>query len=288
MALPHLLLALFTNIVWAFNFIAAKAGVEHFPPLLFTTMRFGILLLLILPFLRWVPGRMKGVLQIAFMLGILHFGLVFAGIAASGDISSIAIATQLYVPFSALLAVIFLDERLDLPRLLGMSVAFAGVLVIGFDPIVLAHLKGLALIIAAAGAMAVATVLMRQVRAVGVINLQAWIALIATPGLGLLSWLFEHGQGEALRTARWIDFSTPVYSAVGASLAGHGIVYYLLGRYPVSVTAPMLLLAPVLAVFLGVTLWGDVLTWKLLLGGVMTLAGVGIITVWSGPEKVGS
>ena len=64
-----------------------------------------------------------------------------------------------------------------------------------------------------------------------------------------------------------------------ASLIGHGIVYYLLGRYPVSVTTPLMLLSPVLAVAFGVLLWGDVLTWKLVLGGVLTLAGIAVITL---------
>lgn len=276
---PDLILALFANVAWAFNFIAGKAGVEHFPPLLFTALRFAILLLVALPFLRWVPGRMTCVFQVAFLLGVLHFGLMFGGLALSGDISSVAISSQLYVPFSALLAMIFLKETVGWRRLLGIGMAFAGVVVIGFDPLVFHHLDALALITAAAVAMAVATILMRRLKEVGIFNLQAWIALAAMPCQFILSFLLEQGQGAALRSATWLDLAAPAYSAIGASLVGHGIVYYLLGRYPVSVTAPLMLLAPVLAVVFGVTLWGDVLTWKLVVGGVLTLAGVGIITV---------
>jgi len=76
-----------------------------------------------------------------------------------------------------------------------------------------------------------------------------------------------------------LELATPVYSALGASLIGHGIVYHLLGRYPVSITTPLMLLTPVLAVAFGVLLWGDVLTWRLILGGAMTLAGIVVITV---------
>lgn len=279
MAPYDLLLALLANMAWAFNFIAGKAGVEHFPPLLFTTLRFGLLLILLLPFLRWVPGQMRSVLQIGFILGVLHFGLIFAGLAASGDVSSIAILTQLYVPFSTLLAVLFLGETIGWRRIVGMVVAFLGVMVIGFDPIVFNHLDALFLIVGAALAMAVATLIMRGMKGVGVFTLQAWIALIATPNLWILSWLLEENQESVLLSATWLDFAAPAYSAIAASLVGHGIVYYLLGRYPVSVTTPFMLLTPVLAVVFGVTLWGDVLTWKLILGGIMTLLGVAIITL---------
>lgn len=274
-----LLLALLANAAWALNFLAGKAGVEHFPPLLFSTLRFAVLLLLLLPWLRWQSGKMRQVLQISVVLGVLHFSMIFIGLKASGDIASVAIAAQLYVPFSALLAVIWLGERLDRWRVAGIAAAFAGVLVIGFDPTVFAHLDALAWIVGAALAMAVATILMRRLSGVRVFTLQAWIGAVATPSLLLMSLLLEQGQVEALHTAGGFDFALPVYSAIGASLVGHGIVYHLLTRYPVSLITPLLLLAPVLAVVLGVLVWGDQLTWKLLLGGSMTLAGVAIVTL---------
>lgn len=273
-----LLLALLANAAWSVNFLAGKAGVEHFPPLLFSALRFTVLLLLLLPWLRWQPGKMRQVLQISGVLGVLHFSLIFIGLDASGDIASVAIAAQLYVPFSALLAVVWLGERLDRRRVAGITAAFAGVLVIGLDPTVFAHLDALAWIVGAALAMAVATILMRRLSGVGVFALQAWIGAVATPSLLLMSLLLEQGQVEALHTAGWFDFALPVYSAIGASLVGHGIVYHLLSRYPVSLITPLLLLAPVLAVLLGVLFWGDQPTWKLLLGGLMTLIGVAIVT----------
>lgn len=274
-----LLLVLLANTAWAFNFIVGKAGVSHFQPFLFTSLRFAVLLLVLLPFLRWLPGRMGGVLGIALVQGVIHFSLIFAGLKASGDIASVAIASQLYVPFSTLLAVVFLGERLGRRRLFGMASAFGGVLVIGLDPLVFNHLDALLLITTGALAMAVATIQMRRLQGVGVFALQGWIALCATPALAALSLLFEDGQWAAVRSATLRELATPVYSALAASLIGHGIVYFLLGRYPVGVVTPLLLLSPVLAVAFGVLLWGDVLTWKLILGGILTLAGIAIITV---------
>ena len=103
--------------------------------------------------------------------------------------------------------------------------------------------------------------------------------MVAAPCLLVLSLLLEQNQWSALRTAGWLELGAPAYSAVGASIIGHGVVYYLLGRYPVSVTAPIMLLTPVIAIVFGVTLWGDELTGKLVLGGVLTIMGVAIINV---------
>ena len=274
MSVPHLLLIVLANFAWGFNYIAGKIGAGVFQPLLFTAFRFLFLLLLMLPWLKPAPGYMKPLLRVAFLLGVLHFAMIFIGLNAGGNIASIAITTQLYVPFSAIFASVFLREKISLRSLFSIAVAFAGVMVIGFDPIVFNHLDAILWVAGAAFIMAVATILMRQCPNLGVFRLQACIALVALPSLLLLSSIFESGQIQTLSKVGIIDFWTPLYSAVGASIVGHGIVYYLLGRYPVSIVTPLLLPTPIIATFLGVLFFGDILGWKMIVGGSMTLLGV--------------
>ncbi|MGB3225227.1 MAG: DMT family transporter [Desulforhopalus sp.] len=270
----HLLMVVLVNSAWGVNFIAGKIGTEVFQPLLFTTLRFLFLLLLMLPWLKPAPGYMKPLLRVAFLLGVCHFGMVFIGLNAGGDIASIAITTQLYVPFSAILASLFLREKISLASILSIALAFGGVMVIGFDPVVFNHLDAILWVTGAAFVMAVATILMKQCPNLGVFRLQAWIALVASPSLLLLSLIFESGQVEILSNVNIIDFWSPLYSAIGASIVGHGIVYYLLGRYPVSIVTPLLLPTPIIATLLGVVVFGDFLGWKIIVGGIMTLLGV--------------
>ena len=251
-----------------------KIGAEVFHPLFFTALRFLFLLLLMLPWLKPAPGYMKPLLRVAFLLGVFHFGMIFIGLNAGGNIASIAITTQLYVPFAAILASLFLREKISLLSILSIALAFGGVMVIGFDPIVFNHLDAIMWVAGAAFVMAVATILMRQCPGLGVFRLQAWIAVVALPSTLLLSWIFESGQVRILANASIIDYWTPLYSAVGASIVGHGIVYYLLGRYPVSIVTPLLLPTPIIATLLGVVVFGDFLGWKMIVGGIMTLLGV--------------
>jgi len=105
--------------------------------------------------------------------------MIFVGLNAGGNIASIAITTQLYVPFSAIFASVFLREKISLVSLLSITLAFGGVMVIGFDPIVFNHLDAILWVAGAAFVMAVATILMRQCPNLGVFRLQAWIALVA-------------------------------------------------------------------------------------------------------------
>lgn len=274
MQFKDLLLVLMVNLVWGFNFIAGKYGAEHFQPLFFTSLRFLVLLILMLPWLKPARGQMKPLLLVSFLMGVLHFGMTFIGIHASGNIASVAITTQLYIPFSAMLAVVFLKEKMTVLKVVAIIIALTGVVVIGFDPVVFEHLDAVIWMIGASLAIAVATVIMRHCPNLGVFRLQAWIALIATPSLFLLSLLFESAQVEIIRTSSFADFWTPLYSAIGASILGHGVVYYLLGRYPVSVVTPLLLLSPIFASLFGFVVFYDELGIKMSIGGGMTLTGV--------------
>jgi len=282
MKLHHLGLALLITMLWGFNFVAAKTAMDHFPPFEMLFLRFVLLTLLLLPFLRLPKGKLRPVLGVAFMIGVLHFSLNFSGLGMSGDVSSAAIATQLFIPFGTILAVIFLGERVGLWRTMAIAVAFAGTVVISFDPVVVDHLDALLIVVISTVPMAVATILLRRLTGVSPMQVQAWTGVVGIPAYLLLTLLFESGQIEAIRTATWAPVGGIIYAVLAASLIGHGGLYFLLQRYPVSWVNPLFLLAPVFAVFFGVTVYGDTPTVQIIVGGVMTVAGVLIIAIRSG------
>lgn len=275
----HIVLVILANVVWGFNFVAAKHGVTHFPPIFFSALRFAIVLAFAIPFIRVVRGQMRYVVGSALMMGVLHYSLMFTAMRLADEVSTLAVVVQLFVPFSTVIAVIFLAERIGVWRIAGMVLAFAGVMVIAFDPGVFGYVEALVLAVIAALAAAISTVFVRSMRDVSVFNLQAWMAVISAPGLMLVSWIFESGQVEAFVTADALAWSSIAFSAIGASLVGHGIVYYLLRRYPVTVTMPYMLLTPVLGVAFAVLFLGDSLTLRIVLGGILTLGGVGLISL---------
>jgi O-acetylserine/cysteine efflux transporter len=277
---PHdLAFALLINAVWGFQFVAAKVAVEAFPPIFVTGVRFLLVIALLFPFLRAPHGQWLRVLGITIFAGALHFALMFAGIKLADDISSVAIVTQMGVPFATLLAVFFLHEHIHWRRTAGIVGAFAGVAIMGFDPRVLGYIDAILLLMAAAFIMAVGQVLMRGLKGVGVFNLQAWIALVSAPSLLALSWLIEADQEISMAEASLVSWGAIAYSALGASVIGHGGIYYLLNRYPVSLVSPTMLLAPVFGVASGVLVMGDVLSPRMIVGGLLVLGGALVITL---------
>ncbi|MBI1775551.1 MAG: DMT family transporter [Proteobacteria bacterium] len=279
MKLRDLALVLLINLIWGLTFIAGKIGLGELPPVWFTGLRFAILLVALAPMLRIVPQQMPRILAVALFSGALHFSLMYSALKLAADVSTVAIVSQLALPLAVILAVVMLRERISLLRLLGMVAAFAGVVVIGFDARVFGYIAAVLLVIAACLSMAFAQILMRGLRNVGVFNLRAWVALVSAPILLLLSLGLETGQVQAMRDASPLAWAALAYTAIGSSLIGFGGMYYLLKRYPVSLVTPLFLLAPIFAVIAGITLLGDVITLRMMVGTVVTLAGVLVITL---------
>ncbi|HAM47076.1 MAG TPA: EamA family transporter [Alphaproteobacteria bacterium] len=279
MAPPHIALILVITLIWGFNFVAGKAGVNEIPPILFTGLRFLLLSVMLVPFLRIHRGQMWPIFVISMTMGGVHFALFYGGLAAAEDVSTVAIAVQLGVPFSTIMSILFLNEKVYWRRWSGIALSFLGVMVIGFDPKVFTYIEGLLLVVAAAFVGSIAMIFMRRLEDVPVFQLQAWIALLSWPLLFLFSAIMEQDQLDAIKSASWLGWSGVLYTAIGASLIGHAGMYYLLQRYEVTQTAPLTLLAPIWGVVFSVLLLGDTLTERMLIGGVMTLIGVGIVSL---------
>lgn len=271
--------AILIAFVWGLNFVAVKWAVDEFPPLFANMVRFMAVLAIFFPFLRIVRGRMKPLLLAAFTLGVVHFGMVFLGMALSGGVGSVAIASQLNVPFSTILAIIILKETVGWKRVAGLGFSFAGVMLIGFDPVVFDHIAGLLAIVFSAFLYSASAIMMRQLKDVRAVTVQAWVSVAGIGGSLLLSLMFEAGQVEAVNEASPLAWAAILYSGIGSSVIGHGGANYLFRKYEVSVVAPYFLFVPLFAVLSATVILGEALSNKVIVGGLVTIFGILIVTL---------
>lgn len=263
--------------MWGLNLLTTKLGVREIPPIFFSGMRLSVMLLICLPWLRWFPGQMGNLARVAIFTGAGGFGLLALGSGLSKDVSTVAIFSQLVVPFSALVSVLMLGEVIHWRRKSGIALAFIGVFIIGFDPRAFSYLPGLICVACQGLSAALGMVYAKRLRGINPIQLQAWISVIALPVILGLSFLFEHDPVTAMRSASYTAWGAVLMAALGSSLIGQTGFFYLLKRYPVSSVAPLTVLSTVFGMIAGVLVNHDVLTGRMLLGGALTLAGVVII-----------
>ena len=281
-ALPtrHLVLVLLICFAWGGNFLMSALALRELPAFLFTAARLALVGVILLPWLRPPPSRQWGrLLAICLCNGALHFGLSFWALRVAGDLASPAIVMQSYVPMTTVLAVVLLGERIGWRTTAGVVVSFVGVLVLGFDPEVLDAPQAVLLMLVSAFFLALGTVLMRGMRDLHPLSLQAWSAAFGIPLLLVASALLEGDPARLLQGLAPATWAGVAYSALIASVLGHSLFFWLVQRHPVSQLTPYLLIAPLIAIVLGVLFWGDRLGPRLLVGGAMVLGGVLIVAL---------
>jgi O-acetylserine/cysteine efflux transporter len=278
MKLRDLGLVVLIMAIWGLNYSIGKIGVSAVPPIMLIAIRFAVVAVLVLPFAPVPRGHFRRIFYLSFTIGVFHFAPNFTGLRFV-DSGVGAILNQLSVPFSAILAAIFFKDRLGWRRLLGMALAFVGVAVLVGEPKRETDLWGAFLMMAAALAWAISLVQTKFLNQVNPLALVGWMSLMAVPQLFVLSLLLEHEPVAAALVMGWRGWGPILYMAIMVSVVSHSLWYGLVHRYPINVTSPFALLTPAFGVLFGVLVLHEDVTWGVLAGGLLTLAGVGIITV---------
>lgn len=272
-------------LIWAANFSAAKLALEEFHPFLMLTLRFGFLALILSPFLmRPVPQGHLRLIPVALCLGGAHFGLLFLGLSGT-DAGAAAIVIQLGIPFSVLLAWWLQGDGLSRLQWLGLGVAFTGVYVLSGSPRLDGQWGALVMIAGAAFAWAAANILIKRLGPINGFVLNAWVVLFALPVHGAASLILETNHLDRIAAAGWQGWGGIAFQALASTIVAYGLWYWLLGRHPVSRLVPPGLLIPGLAVAIAVPVLGEPVTWAVVVGGGLTVLGVGMVELARGRRK---
>jgi O-acetylserine/cysteine efflux transporter len=279
MSLRDFLLLCVICLAWGVNLPMTRLVVTDVPPLFYAFMRFFVIAVVLIPFLKPIPKEMGKVFAIAMCIGGGNFALLFLGLQAS-PASAAAITGQLGLPFTTILSLLFLGEKVRWRRGLGIALAFVGVIVIAYDPSKIGLSVGLLYIVGAAFIGSVGGVMMKQMPPIPALNLQAWVGALSVPPLLVATALLEPNPLPGIDTLGWGPFVFAVaFSALVVSVFGHGAYYNLLKKYDITLLAPLTLMTPVWAVVIGIVFLGEAAAPKLLIGGAITLAGVAMIAV---------
>jgi len=267
--------ALVVVLLWGLNFVAGKTALAVLPPFLVTTIRFAGVALLLAPFHRPRADQLPGLALVALTLGVGHFGLLFVGLEGV-DAGTAAVAIQLGVPFSVLLAWAVFRERPPPRALAGVVLAFAGVALMGGDP-VRPQLGSVAIIVVSIFLWAVSNILVKKLGAISPLALNGWVSLLAAPMTLALSLGFEHGQGAAIAAADWRPWAGVAFTTLGSSVVAYTLWYRLLARHPLGRVVPFTLLGPVIGFAAGAAMLGEAVTAYKVVGGLLTVAGVAVV-----------
>ena len=285
----HLVELFVLGALWGASFLFLRVAVPEIGPLTTIGLRLllaALVLVVVLAF-RHGLGSMRPHIGPLLVVGVFNSALPFCLLAfalMSVTTAMGAILNATTALFSALLAWLWLSERLSLLRVLGLGLGFFGVVLLVWGQLSfkdggdgLAILAGLA----AAMSYSLAAIYTRR-KLHGVASLtvatgsQISGALIMVP-LMLWAWPTQPPSPQA--------WGSVVLLAVACTAVAYILYFRLIARLGAQGAVTVTYLIPVFAVLWGDLFLGEYPTLQMLLGGATVLVGVGLATGWLGSPR---
>ena len=271
----HVLLAVAVAIVWGFNFVPIHWGLESFPPLLFAALRFTLVAIPAVLFVKPLKIHWGYVVGVGVFLSALQFALLFVSMDLGLPAGLASVVVQLQPLFTIGLAVAFLGERPTAAQLAGSGIALAGIVVIATGRADAVPLVAILLAVAASASWGAGNVIVRKAQAPDPISLLVWSSLVAIPPLFALSFALE-GAPQVHLTGTGV--AGLLYVVVLASGFGYGAWTWLLKQHQASKVAPFSLLVPVTGIGSAWLVLGEVPNAAETAGAAIVLAGLAVLS----------
>jgi O-acetylserine/cysteine efflux transporter len=266
-------------LVWGLNNAAAKVATAELPPMMVGALRFALALAFLAPFLRPPFPWSRRLLAICLLSGPIHFGIIYVAFGLAKSLSPLVVATQLWIPFTALFAWKMLGETMKPLAVAGLVVAFVGVAWMSLDPHGAADLPAIVLGVIASACWALATVFVRQTPDAKPLQVQALTAVVAAPVLLVMSFGFEADVVERVKTAAPIAWACVAFAGVVSTIGASALLFWLVQRREAGRVTPYFLLTPLVSCTIGVLFMGDALSPQLVIGAAATMAGVALVAL---------
>ncbi|KIQ13501.1 EamA family transporter [Rhodococcus sp. MEB064] len=273
------LLGLIVVVVWGLNFLAIRAGLDQFPPFFFAALRFAVIAVPVVLFVRRPNVPLKWLLLYGVGFGLLQFAFLFAAMNAGMPTGLASLVLQSSAPFTVVLGALLLREHVVPRQWLGIGVAVGGMVLIGWDRAHNATLLPVLLTLLAGLSWAFGNLGNRLAASKEPMRLMLWMCVVPPLPLFALSAVTEgptagwSAVGDAVSTGRYSGLLGLLYIVVVGTIAGSGLWTVLISRYPAGVVAPFSLLVPVVGIAASWLVLDEVPSVLSLIGAVVVIGG---------------
>jgi drug/metabolite transporter (DMT)-like permease len=275
-------------LIWSTGFIIARYGMPYSEPMTFLAIRFGAVVLCMIPIVLWLKApwpRGRQILHIAIAGALFQFGYlggVWAAVKLGMPAGLAALIIGLQPILTGLLAS-FVSERVTPRQWIGLILGLTGVALVLITNIRLEGLSLTSILLAFAGMFAITSGTLYQKRFCPEFDLRTGSVIqfsISTLLCVIMMLLFE---------TREIQWTTPMIGAMmwgilAISIGAMSLWFILLRRGDATKVSSMMYLVPPSTAIMAWLLFDEPLTPTVLVGIFITMMGVLIINQSAWPR----
>ncbi len=277
MTAKNITICLLSVALLGMNVVVSKLGVQHFPPILFASLRLMILLPLIAFFPR--PQMPYKTLMLISILWAMIYGVgmnvaLFSGISAGATVLMLQSSTFI----SIILAGLFLNERPKIPQWTGVVIGFLGLYLVCKHQGLTVNMLGFLALLISSISFSLGTLLVKKSNP-DPINMMVWMAAIAAIPMFLISNYWEGTFWQYVQTATAFDWSMVIFAGCGSMLLGGSCWIFVLNSHNMTTVMPFRMLIPVFACTFAYLLLGERYPSSTVLGGIVIMLGLAVTQI---------
>ncbi len=268
----HVAIAVLVALTWGVNFVVLHVGLESFPPLLFTALRF-LLVALLIPFVPRPGVGVGWVIVVGLFMSAGHHGLVTLGMHEGMPAGLASLVLQLQAAFTIGFAVLLIGEQPRRAQFVGGAIALGGIAIIASGRSAAVPLGAVLLTVGAACSWGLGNVAARKAASPNPLGLLVWSSLVPPIPLLSLSAIFERGEVVSLDAS---GVAALAYVVILSTVGGFGAWVWLLRQHSASTVAPFSLLVPVFGIASAWLFLSEVPSAIELLGAGVVMTGIAV------------
>ena len=276
-------LAVAVAVIWGLGFVLTRFALDEMSSTLLTALRFAIAALPCLfiprPKLSWAL-----LVGISWLL-VFQFLAQTYGLAHGVPAGLTAVVVQSQALFTVALAALFLRELPTRLQVLGIAIATCGLLLICFTVGYDFSIQAFAVLMTAPVTFAVFNLLLRRAQGVSMLDLFAWISLVAMAPLLVVLFVVD-GPALTWQSLTHISMAAALCVVVMA-IAGITIAYWIWGRllrdYTAAQVVPFALLVPFVGAGASAIVYGERFGPLRMAGMIVVICGIGVMLLSKRP-----
>jgi O-acetylserine/cysteine efflux transporter len=271
-------LVVLTTLIWGFNFVVIKWGIQDVSAPMMTALRFALVAIPLVFFVRRPKMPLAIIATYGLLFGCGIWGLVNFAISLGTPAGQASLLLQSSAFMTVIAGILLFSEEMSGRKVVGILLALVGFILIAKGAFETNTVWGVGLVILAGLSWTICNVIIRAYKPADILSFIVWSSLFVPIPIFLYLSLFTSELTHGLNISGWRGITSILFQAGITTVLGYGIWTNMISKYGLAMVSPYSLLVPVSGLIFAWILFGETAEPIELIGSALVLIGLAVMS----------